>query len=146
MWFARDAWVRFRRHPKVIARFYSGAPTNASVTLDMVAQELGLDKIVIGATKVVNSLPGKTTGIRNVWTNSAGLYLFEQPTGSSVARTFAFDAFLPNQGQKLAVYRSDVAPTEAGTRGGVRVAVAEDSVVVVSAADFGFLFKNVLAA
>jgi len=145
MWFARDAWVKFRRHPKVIARFYSGAPTNAGITKEMVAQELGLDKIVIGETKVVSSLPGKTTGVRSVWADSAGLYLFERPSAASVARTFAFDAFLPNQGQKLAAYRSDVAPTEAGTRGGVRIAVAEDSVVVISAPDFGFLFKNVLA-
>jgi len=146
MWFALDAWVRFRRHPKVIARFYSGAPVSAGITTDMVARELGLEKIVLGNTKVISSLPGKTATTKRVWSNSAGLYLFEQPSMASTARTFAFDAYLPNQGQKLAVYRKDVAPTEAGTRGGVRLAVAEDSVVVIAAPDFGYLFKSVLAA
>lgn len=145
LWFAQDSWVRFRRHPKVIARFYSGATTNRSVRAEMVAEELGLEKIVIGATKVITSLPGKTATTGRVWSATAGLYLFEQPCGASAARTFAFDAYLPNNGQKLAVFKTDVIPTEAGTRGGVRVAVAEDSVTVISAPDFGYLFKNVLA-
>jgi hypothetical protein len=146
MWMSSKAFLALKRHPKVIARFYHGSPTAASVTLQDIADELGLDKIVIGQARVNTAEPGKDPVIEKVFGANAGLFVHEEQVLLNSAMSFVTNVYKPTEGQNLASWVEDLIPGKAGVEGGKRIYIGEMSANIVQGTDLGFLFQNVTAA
>jgi hypothetical protein len=142
LWVARDAFNALIKNPNVTA-YWAGKGENIFVTSDMIAQLLGLEKVVIGKANYDVSDKEDTVTIQNAWTANAGLYLYDVPAAASMAQTFMFDGYWMPEGYIRDVWQMPI--LDRGRRGGVKVLVGESSDVFCTSEDYGYLFKNVTA-
>jgi len=145
MWISSDSFIALKRHPKVISRFYSGNPANPRITTDMLAEELTLEKIVIGRPQFNTAEIGKEPNIERAYKASAGLFVYKEQTHLNSFMNFITDVYCPVEGQRQATFEKILEPGDFGVKGGVRVSIGEQSTFVLQGKDLGYLFKNTTA-
>jgi hypothetical protein len=150
MWFSRDSWVALKRHPSVIARLFPHSKTSvAKVREADIAEELELEKIVVGKGKFSIAEPGKDPEIVPAFNASAGLYVYREQMFVNSQMNFVTQVFLPQKETpesfgRLAVFVKKLDMGDFGM-GGVEIRIGEQTTLVSQGSDLGYLFKNTTA-
>ncbi len=132
-------WNVLRQHPKLILAQYGYAEGSNTITLDWLTAQLGLDRIIIGSSKLNTSKVGQNVVWQPVWGKNAAL-VYQAP-GSVDTRTATF-AITAQFGTRVASAHFDI---DRGWRGSDVVRVGEAHKELILAPDYGYLFQNVIA-
>jgi len=86
-----DVWDALQRNPEILVCL--GAQERGFVTIDMLAQFLGLDKVVVGSTSYNSANEGQTATITSIWGKNALLYYYTPaPQMLSTSSVLTFEA------------------------------------------------------
>jgi hypothetical protein len=136
MWFSEDAWETFRKNPNTIACF-----GNNFITKYMVEEELNLEKIVVGKSKISAINFSESTYVE-CFNNSAGLYTYENKPSLALPTNFIINVYSPIDGNQLGLFGHHLKAGEFGM-GGVKISIGENSVNVIQGKELGYLFTGV---
>lgn len=134
-----DTASKVLRHPKTVSRLYGGLSTRGSARIVDLAEELGLDEIMVGRAWIDTAAPGQTSNLARCWGKHAA-FLYRNPNATPEgAVTFGFTG---QWGDRIGGTIDD---PDIGLRGGQRVRVGESVKELVTAGDLGYLFSNAVA-
>jgi len=133
-------WTKIRQHPKLVQAAYGTAQNSGVITRQQLAALLEVRDVVVGAGFVNNARKGQNASFVRVWGNHCALLYVGTDLASADQPCFGFTA---QWGSRIA--GTLPAPMK-GLRGGQVLRVGESVKEVISAADAGYFFKNVIAA
>jgi hypothetical protein len=137
-----DVWDVLEVHPKLISRIQY---TNADVSLSpqLVARYLGIDKLVIGKSTVATNVEGETEAYADIYGKSALLAYVPARPGlltPSAGYIFAWRQISPNLASPVAISRFRMEQIKADR---VEGEIAFDDKLV--AADLGYFYTSIVA-
>lgn len=134
----RAASSVLRRHPKIVASYFGNAGQYGLVPLQFLADQLGLEKVLVGSAWINGAKRGQPVTLNRMWGKSAAL-LYTNPNPDVNTPSFGITA---QWGPKLTGEYFDF---KLGMRGSDIVRVGESVKETVLANDLGYLFQNAVA-
>ena len=134
-------WTKIKRHPAVVAKVYGPIATDGSATLEQVAEELEVERILVGRAWKDTAAKGQAMSEARVWGNfCALLHLNRGLTSARMVRpSFCFTA---QYGQRQAGTYFDPAR---GIKGVQVPKVVEQVKELIAWQTAGYLFSDVLS-
>ena len=142
-----QVWPKLRTNPAVKGYIQSRASTAAgpvplNVELSLVAELLGLERVVVGRAKYNSAQEGATAVSSYIWGKSAALIRVEPNPDPLMTETFGYTYRFGGK-----AYRNEVIPDRlGGAMGGqyIKLSTFEDD-VVIGGANTGYLLTTVIS-
>lgn len=142
-----QVWPKLRTNPAVKGYIQSRASTAAgpvplNVELSLVAELLGLERVVVGRAKYNSAQEGASTVSSYIWGKSAALIRVEPNPDPLMTETFGYTYRFGGK-----AYRNEVIPDRlGGAMGGqyIKLSTFEDD-VVIGGANTGYLLTTVIS-
>ena len=142
-----QVWPQLRTNPAVKGYIQSRAgtasgPVPLNVELSLVAELLGLERVVVGRAKYNSAQEGATPVSSYIWGKSAALIRVEPNPDPLMTETFGYTYRFGGK-----AYRNEVIPDRlGGGMGGqyIKLSTFEDD-VVIGGANTGYLFTTVIS-
>lgn len=125
-----------RRHPRVVKGYNGTLGDEGMVPLQYLADQLELEEILVGESRVNIARPGQNPNLQRAWGNHAAFLYRDKLAGPQQGTTFGFTA---QWGTRLAWKKFD---ENIGLKGGMRNRVGESLKELVTAPDLGYFFEN----
>lgn len=123
-------------HPKIIRTVYPCADTGGVVSEQQLANILGVDKLLIGKTRINSANKGKSANIVSVWGKHIALLYIAPGAGLNDIPSFGMTAEYGTRQTAL------IAEQNTGVEGAYRIRVTERLKELVTAPDLGYLIKD----
>lgn len=146
--FGRKVFTRLRSHPKIVAavlnkggQIAGGAGSAGSVSRQSIADLLELDDILVGESFFNAAKKGQAFNGARLWGNHAAFMRIDRNVRSAqgfVLPTFAMTAQWGNR------FVSTIPEPKRGLKGGTTVRVGEQVKEIITFAEGGYLFQNVV--
>lgn len=132
------AWTKLRQHPRLIQAANASAQTGGAITRQDLADLLEVRDVVVGAGFVNTAKKGQAASFARVWGKHCALLYVGTDLANADQPCFGFTA---QWGSRIAMTME----SSKGLRGGQQLRVGESVKEVISAADAGYFFQNVVA-
>lgn len=132
----RRVFSKLSRHPKVCKAVFGNNTDAGRVSVKALAEELGLEELLIGDAWLNTAAPGQAANLQRVWGNAAAFLVRNKEADTQAGVTFGYTA---EYGDKVA---GEIQDPDVGMRGGVRIRAGEAVKELVTAGDLGFLVQS----
>ncbi|MDO5625016.1 MAG: phage capsid protein [Pseudomonadota bacterium] len=131
----RPVATALRTHPKVVKAFHGSLGDEGMVPLAWLAEQLELEELVIGESRINVAAPGQNVNLQRAWGPHAS-FSYRDTLAGTTGTTFGATA---QWGGRIANKSFE---KNIGMRGGWMVRVGESVKEFIAAPDLGFLFEN----
>jgi hypothetical protein len=135
----RQVWTVLRQHPAMVQAVYKTAQNRGVVSLQMAAEALELEEILIGEAWVNTARRGQAATYNRAWGKSAALIYSSQTAAQIGQPSFGWTAQFGNY------IAGSIPEPKKGLRGGELVRVGETVKEVIAASECGYLFQTAIA-
>lgn len=136
--FSHEAWMAFRKHPKVVKSAHANSGDEGRATRKQVAELLEVKRIIVGDSRVNVKRPGKEAELTRTWGDSVSGQYINKAASTVGGVTFGFTAV---HGKKVA----GTLKANMGLRGGVYCRSGEEVSEEIVAWRTGFLISAAAA-
>lgn len=134
----RQVWTVLRQHPALVQAVFKSAQTRGVVSLQMAAEALELEEILIGEAWINTARRGQAATFSRVWGKSAALIYSSQTAAQLRQPSFGWTAQFGNY------VAGSIPEPKKGLRGGELVRVGETVKEVIAAQECGYLFQTAI--
>lgn len=134
----RRVATKLRMHPKVCKAVFGNNTDAGHVSLQALADQLELQKIVVGDARLNTAKPGQAATLSRVWGNHAAFLYLNKEADTQAGTTFGYTAQFGD------IVAGTIADPDVGMRGGQRVRSGEAVKELVVANDLGFFVQNAI--
>lgn len=136
--FGRRVASKLRRHPKVCKAVFGNNTDAGKVPLQALADEIGVEKILVGDAWINTAAPGQAANLVRVWGNHAAFLARNKEADTQFGVTFGYTAQFGDQ------VAGTIEDADVGMRGGQRVRAGESVRELIVANDMGFFVENAI--
>jgi hypothetical protein len=131
--------TQLQLHPKLVAGYFGNNGQYGLVPLAYIAEQLGLQKLLVGRAFINSAKPGQAVSIARAWGKHASFLYIDPNADTNRGITYGLTA---QWGPRVA---GEIEDPDIGMRGGVRVRVGESVAEKIIATDCGYFFQNAIA-
>ncbi|WP_198086643.1 hypothetical protein [Variovorax sp. E3] len=136
--FGRRVASKLRRHPKICKAVFGNNTDAGKVPLQALADEIGVEEILVGDAWINTAAPGQPANLVRVWGNHAAFLARNKEADTQFGVTFGYTAQFGDQ------VAGTIEDPDVGMRGGQRVRAGESVRELVVANDMGFFVENAI--
>lgn len=136
--FGRRVASKLRRHPKICKAVFGNNTDAGKVPLQALAEEIGVEEILVGDAWVNIAAPGQPANLVRVWGNHAAFTVRNKEADTQGGVTFGYTAQFGDQ------VAGTIEDPDIGMRGGQRVRAGESVKELITANDLGFFVENAI--
>lgn len=138
--FGRATWNGMATNPKLITKLYGSGSTRGKARLQDLAEELEIERIIVGAARVNSAQPGQTPVLARAWGKHAALLHINKLANNERGMTFGMTV----PGNVRRAVRIIDEP-KVGIGGSQRVQVEDKVKELITAANCGYFFQDAVA-
>ena len=135
----RSVWNKIATHPKVIAKLYGAGSQRGKARLADFAEELELQRILIGGARVNIAKKGQAANLQRAWGKHASFLHIDKLANNERGMTFGMT--VPKGSRVTRV----IPEPKIGIGGSQKVQVEEQLKELITASNLGYFFEDAVA-
>lgn len=137
--YGQATWNKIATHPKLISKLYGSASTRGKARLQDLAEELEVERILVGKARVNTARKGQAANLQRTWGKHAAM-LYINPLANN-ERGMTFGMTVPKGARATRI----IPEPKIGIGGSQRVQVEEQLSEHIVAANCGYFFQDAVA-
>lgn len=137
--YGQPTWNKIATHPKLIAKLYGSASTRGKARLADLAEELEVERIIVGKARVNTARKGQAANLQRTWGKHAAMLYINPLANNERGMTFGMTVPLGQRATRV------IPEPKIGLGGSQRVQVEEQLAEVIVAQTCGYFFQDAVA-